>query len=437
MVSEPQRRADLIRELPSATTTDQRVGSRRWAWVRWGLLVAVAAAIAAWFLLAGDGGDAASGKGRGRGGPKAAPVTLAPVEVGPFKAHASWPGELDADAVDVSSLVAGRLTAVHVRLGDSVSVGQLLAEIDTSDLTRQRAEARAQQQAAAAARQRSQVELKAAERELGRVRSLEKRGIASAQDLDVRAADVDAKRAAVAMARAQEAEAEAGGATLDQRIAEARILAPFDGTVAARERDPGSFVAVGATIVRVVAQAPLRVRFEVPEAAVADLVADRPLSVTAPPTGDAAHPARVTGTAGEVVRDRRVVVVEGIVDDPPPSWLPGMYAEVEIVRLALSRATIVPATAVLSRLEGDGEVRMGVFVADGDKARWVPVEIVAREGERVAVSGAVDADARVLVSGHNDLADGSALLVSSAAEATPPRNGPDASGGGTPGAGTP
>jgi RND family efflux transporter MFP subunit len=427
----------VIHELPGAIATAERAGARGWAWARWGVLVVVAAAVAAWFLLAGDGGDVAAGKGRGGGGPKPAPVTLAAVEVGAFKAHASWPGELDADAVDVSSLVSGRLTAVHVRLGDAVSAGQLLAAIDTSDLTRQRAEAQAQQQAAAAARQRAQVELKAAERELTRVRSLETRGIASAQELDARAADVAAKRAAVAMARAQEAEAEAGGATLDQRIAEARILAPFDGTVASRERDPGSFVAVGATIVRVVAHAPLRVRFEVPEAAIADLVADRPLSVTAPPTGAAAHPARVTGTAGEVVRDRRVVVVEGIVDDPPPSWLPGMYAEVEIVRRALSRATIVPATAILSRLEGDGEVRVGVFVADGDKARWVPIEVVAREGERAAVSGALDADARVLVSGHNDLADGSALLISGAAEETAAPGGADATGGGAPGAGAP
>ncbi|TNF28308.1 MAG: efflux RND transporter periplasmic adaptor subunit, partial [Deltaproteobacteria bacterium] len=232
-------------------------------------------------------------------------------------------------------------------------------------------------------------------------------------DADERAADVDAKRAALASARAVEAQAAAGTATLDQQLAEARVVAPFSGVIAARERDPGSFVAVGATIVRVVAQRPLRVRFEVPEAAVAQLLADRPIAVQAPPTGDTPWTAHVTGTAGEVSRERRVVTVEGILDDPPPSWLPGMYAEVEVVERALDDATIVPAAAILSRLE-DGAVKTGVFVVADDKARWVPITIAAREGDRAAIHGVVPADARVLVSGHTDLADGSALLIDAA-----------------------
>lgn len=400
----------------------QLVGpSRRGAVVRWALLLLAAAAVAAWFLLVDDEGAAPGGR-RGGGGPKAAPVTVASVTVGAFEAHASWPGELVGEAADVGSLVPGRLTAVHVRIGDRVEAGQLLAEIDVVSLERQRAEAAARAQAAAASQRRATVELRASEREKRRVDAMVARGVASAQDADLRDADVDAKRAAVALARANAAQADAQVATLDQQLAEARVVAPFAGVVAAREQDPGNFVAVGATIVRVVARDPLRVRFEVPEAAVPDLLGDRPVRVTAPPTGEAAHVGHVTGTAGEVSRERRVVGVEAVVDDPPASWLPGMYAEVEIVRRALDRATIVPAPALLSRLDG-ASVQTGVFVVDGDSARWIPVEVLAREGKHAAIDGDVAPDARVLVSGHTDLADGSELLVKASGGATEPRGG--------------
>jgi multidrug efflux pump subunit AcrA (membrane-fusion protein) len=45
----------------------------------------------------------------------------------------------------------------------------------------------------------------------------------------------------------------------------------------------------------------------------------------------------------------------------------------------------------------------------------VPVRVVARDGDRVAVEGALDAGAQVLVRGHTDLADGAPIAVQSGA----------------------
>jgi hypothetical protein len=70
---------------------------------------------------------------------------------------------------------------------------------------------------------------------------------------------------------------------------------------------------------------------------------------------------------------------------------------------------------VLSRLQPDGTTVTGVFVAEKDVARWVPVTLAAREDDRVAVEpiegGALSAGAQVLTAGHIDLADGSAIAV--------------------------
>ena len=71
----------------------------------------------------------------------------------------------------------------------------------------------------------------------------------------------------------------------------------------------------------------------------------------------------------------------------------------------------MPANAVLSRLQPTGEILTGVLLDNAGTARWVPVRIVARDGDRVAIEGAVAAGARVLVGGHVDLMDGSKLKV--------------------------
>jgi multidrug efflux pump subunit AcrA (membrane-fusion protein) len=89
-----------------------------------------------------------------------------------------------------------------------------------------------------------------------------------------------------------------------------------------------------------------------------------------------------------------------------------MYAEAIVERRTIEQATIVPASAILSRLRPDGAVATGVFVAQGDVARWTPVAPVIRDGERVAVEAAgLEPGARVLITGHVDLADGSRVAI--------------------------
>ena len=399
----------------SATSSEAAAGKRAALWP-WALLALCAAGVGAWFAL-GSGaaeGKAGSGPGGAGGGPKATPVSTAVVARGPFTAHATFPGELAADAAQVGALVPGRLAAVHVRLGDRVEAGQLLAEIDPGELTEQLDEARAQVKAAEAAGRKAAVEVRAAERELSRTRELLAREVASRQDTDARVADAEARRAAVAAARAQEGQVRARVALLERRLAEARVVAPFAGVVAERHLDPGGYVTVGAPIVRLVARAPLRVSFEVPEGELAALKLEAPFRVRAAPTGAREWAGRVTGSGGEVVRDRRIVRVEGVIDEPPAEWLAGMFAEVVSVRGAYEDVAIVPDAALVSRLDAAGTVKTGLFLPEGAKARWVAVEVLAREDGRAAVASELAAGAAVLVGGHSELEDGAAILIAGA-----------------------
>jgi membrane fusion protein (multidrug efflux system) len=88
-----------------------------------------------------------------------------------------------------------------------------------------------------------------------------------------------------------------------------------------------------------------------------------------------------------------------------------MFAEAIVVRRTIDEATVIPGIAVLSRLQPSGTVQTGVFVADDGVARWVPVVVIAREGERMAVDSELAPGTRILVAGHADLTDGTRVKV--------------------------
>jgi RND family efflux transporter MFP subunit len=402
------RPVSMTKRLDPSTTTSKPGRAR----LGWFIVGAGAVAVAVSYALP-TGDDAAATENRER---RATPVVAAPVERSTLTERGRYPGELDADAADVSSFYTGRLTAVHVRVGDVVAKGQVLAEIDPIDAREQIARARAQAQAAAAEEQRAAIELGVARRQLERYERLSDQ--VSASDIDAQRALAEALETAVATAAAREAEARAGVRLLEKRVVESEIRAPFAGRVAARHVDPGVIVDAGAPLIRVAATAPLRVRFEVPEQDVADLAVGTGLRVATQAQGaggaTAGVAAKVTGIAGEVSRDRRVATLEALLESPPPSWLPGMYAQVIVDRRVIQGATVVPATAVLSRLQPDGTIATGVLIADGEVARWVPVKVAAREDDRVAIevaSGALAPGTRVLVAGHVDLTHGSPIQV--------------------------
>lgn len=394
----------------SATATTRRRA------LPWLALALAAAGIGGSFVLRG-GEEAAAEK---RGGARALPVSAVVAQRQAITERGRYPGELDADAADVSAFYAGRLIAVRVRVGDTVAEGDVLAELDPVDAHEQIARAQAQAAAAVAEEKRVAVEIDAAAAELARMEPLEGEIITSSE-LEAQRARTEALRAAAVTAAARGAEARAGVMLLQKRVMESRVRAPFAGRVAARYVDPGAIVAAGARLVRVVATSPLRVRFDVPSHEVDALAVGTPVRVVTRggAAGDGtAGPgvaATIRGIAGEISRDRRVAAVEAVIDAPPPGWLPGMFAEAIVERRTLPEATVVPGRALLSRLEG-ATLTEGVFRVDGDVARWTPVTVAARDGDRVAVDApAITPGVMVLVAGHQDLADGGRIKVAATA----------------------
>lgn len=374
--------------------------------IAWLLVALAGAAVVASFFL----GESEAPAEKAGANAKVTPVSAAHVTRGPLTERGRYPGELVADAADVSAFYTGRLVAVSVRVGDQVEKGAVLAELDPVDARQQIAQARAQAKAAAAEEQRAKVERDAALREAARLEPLAKDKLISELEIDKQRARAAALTAGVESAAASGAEARARVELLERRVIESKVRAPFAGRIAERYVDPGAIVPAGAKLVRLVAVSPLRVRFDVPEQDVPGIRVGTNVRVVTKAGGEGVV-AAVTGIGSEVSRERRAAAAEALIESPPQGWLPGMYAEAIVDRRTLPDATLVPAQAVLSRLQPSGQIATGVFVADSGAARWVPVTVVARDDSRIAIEGSAAPGASVLVGGHVDLMDGSKIKV--------------------------
>ena len=194
-----------------------------------------------WAALAVGGctadGSAPASEG-GSGGPPATLVRVAEVRSGALETELRVPAEVQAVArSQLASGADGAVVRVDAEVGDRVTAGQVLVRVDDR-LPRARVEvARAQLEQA-----RAEAELAAKERD--RIEQL-KPGIVS--DLER-----DRARAEATVARARVAAAEAAVAERSADLAQFLVRAPYDGFVAVRRVDPGTWVQPGQLVMDVV-----------------------------------------------------------------------------------------------------------------------------------------------------------------------------------------
>lgn len=216
-------------------------------------------------------------------------------------------GFLDAPVAAVAAQVAGRVEAIPVREGDTVTKGQLLAQLDARDREAQLAQARAGLELARQSLEEAQANLRAAlptiggagadiaraqatldeaEQNFARTQELTRGDAATAQQLDSararvlegRAAlqsltaskasvrgKVAAAMAAVANARAAVGVSEATVQISEVQLAQARVVSPFDGLVVNRDLEEGEWAAPGTPVVTVENHARLWVRLDIEE----------------------------------------------------------------------------------------------------------------------------------------------------------------------------
>ena len=204
---------------------------RKWAW-RLGLLVFVVGGLVAGGLYL---------RSRAPSGPRFATTAITR---GELVATVTATGTLrPRTTVEVGPEISGRVRSVSVEANDHVTTGQVLAEIDTTQIDAQVQTARANLASSSAAIRVARAALEDLRSTLRRTEQLHARQLASDAELDQARGAVARAEAEVAASGARAGVARAELDRISGDLGRARVVSPIDGIVLARNVEPGQPVA--------------------------------------------------------------------------------------------------------------------------------------------------------------------------------------------------
>lgn len=223
--------------------------------------------------------------------------------------------------VEIASRTSGTVENVGAGLGERVSRGDLLLQIDSEGL---RAQLRQQQAALEASRAQSWL----AEAQSQRSQQLSNRGLTSATNLETSRSHLEVQAANLEMQQAAVAAAEIV-------LRDARITAPFDGIIADRKVDPGQFIANGTAVFELTDLSSMLAAMNVPLAKSVDLSPGQTVRLMVQGLAGQEFLGQIEGIAPIAIEGSRNSLVTVRVDNPDGILRGGMFVsgEIEIGRM--------------------------------------------------------------------------------------------------------
>jgi RND family efflux transporter MFP subunit len=313
------------------------------------------------------------------------------------------PGRLEAfTRAPIYSRVSGYLKSWKYDIGARVKAGDLLAEIETPDVDQQLLQVRADLATAQANAALAQTTAK-------RWQSLATTGAVARQDVDEKVGDLAAKQAMV----------KAASANVDRLIAMknfARIVAPFDGVITARNTDVGALINVGGAtgqelfVVSDVRK--LRVYVNVPQTNVPSVQPGTQASISVPDRPNAKYSATVESSSQSVNAASGTALMQLVVDNQAGDLLPGGYASVRLDLAGRGDVLSVPASALIFDAKG-----LSIATVDADNRVAIKPVTIARDlGKLVELGSGVAATDRVIESPPDGIANGAEVRIAAAAK---------------------
>jgi len=332
--------------------------------------------------------------------------------------------------VTVSSQAEGVVSRILADLGDRVSAGQILVELD-----REKLQYNLDQQRAALARalarygasepgklppteqtpdvKRAAAELNSARQNFERSSELNKRQLVPKQTLDDAESALRAKQAGYDLAlqnvknMAADIDAANAAAKLAERqLRDASIRAPFDGHVQRRIVSLGELVKTQMPVMSIVRVDPLKVIAEIPEGLAPFVQAGQPVELQVDAYPDRMFTGKVSRISPAVNAQTRAFPFEALVPNGDRLLKPGTFVKVKLTTDHIEPMLTLPYAALQYRY---GVNR--VFVINGDKLGIRELSVGERLGDRIEVTAGVKAGERVAVTDVDSLADGQAVAV--------------------------
>ena len=374
------RRADpTAPDMSAVSSRSPRFGVlRRHPW-RIAAAVVLALAAGGWWLAS-----------RGAADDTSPPLVVAVVR-GDVENTISAGGTIEPSAyVDVGAQASGQLQKIHVEVGQTVAVGDLLAEIDATVQINKVNQGRAQLRATEAQRDATEAQLTLAKANAARQERLLAAEATSQAEYDSAMTALVSARTQLVVLESQIEQSRASLASDEAELGYTRIYAPVPGTVVSIERSEGETLNVRQqtpTVLRIADLSTMSVHADVSEADVGELEVGAPVYFTTLGSGER----RWEGSVEQIIPTPEItnnVVLYPVIFDVANDdgvLLPDMTAKVFFVISAVRDVLRIPVGALRDRRDDTATVQ--VMGTDGSpEDRTVRLGLVSRISAEV-VSG--------------------------------------------------
>ena len=286
----------------------------------------------------------------------------------------------EENGTPLSFATAGMVQTVHIRLGQRVHAGQVIATLDPSSLQSRYDAVRAT--------------LSQAEDAYRRMKELHDKGSLP----DIKWVEVQSKRE---QARSMEQLAA-------KALRDGKLYAPFEGVIAGKEVEVGQNVVPGVPVAQLVSTSSLKVKIAVPETEIASVAIGQEAVVRVPALPGKEWKGRVVEKGIVAHSLSRSYEVKLQIQGAPDGLMPGMVTEVVWMQAPEEgNACVVPASIV----QLDEQNRTFVWTIAQGKAhkRFIQVDEYTAEG--VTVSSGLKAGDTVIVKGQQKVCEGTEVAL--------------------------
>lgn len=290
----------------------------------------------------------------------------------------------------VAAEVSARVVEVHVKTGQQVKKGQIIATLDASDFAMQRNEARAEVA-------RIQAQLENQKKVVSRNQALVDKNFISQNA-------VDNETAQLSVLKEQLSAAKARVGSINHSSRKSRIHAPISGVIEKRMVGAGDFVSVGAPIVQIVSKQKLRAHLPFPEYIGTQLKPGLKVKLSTPASNTI-----VETTIRELkpmisAGNRTIDVIADVTAED--GWQPGASVNAQVVLAELPSAIMVPEQSVVLRPAGKV-----VYVIKNKVAYQTVVETGIRQQGLIEIKSGLNDNQTIVVDGAGFLTDNTPVQI--------------------------
>jgi len=313
----------------------------------------------------------------------------------------------------VASKATGRLEWLGVREGSAVKKGEVIARLESQDVSAARDQAAANVRVARANVEQAQAELREAKRAFERSRELLEKKYVSQAAHDTAVARYDRAQAALNSAQAAVRAAEASQRAAEVAVDQTVIRAPFDGVVLTKNANVGDTITpfssaldTKGAVVTIADMSTLEVEADVSESNLERVKVDQPCEIEL----DALPSVRFQGYVSRMVptvdRAKATIMTKIRFRELDPRILPDMSAKVAFLSQAMSEAQRVPRPAVSAAAVTSRSGRDVVYVVREGKVVETQVQTGERLGDLVELKQGPNPGEKVVLRPAGKLRDG-------------------------------